>query len=58
MQRKIHTPILIMSFVLIAHLSQAALPQSAIPRQNRAPVHILGSDGFIRDWLILGMFPN
>ncbi len=23
-----------------------------------APVHILGSDGFVRDWLILGPFPN
>lgn len=58
MQRKFHTPILIVFFILIAHLCQTALPQSAVPRQNRAPVHILGSDSFIRDWLILGMFPN
>jgi poly(3-hydroxybutyrate) depolymerase len=58
MQKKIHTPILIVSFVLVAHLCQTALPQSAIYHQNRAPVHILGSDSFVRDWLILGMFPN
>jgi hypothetical protein len=58
MQRKFHTPILIVFFILIAHLCQTALPQSAVPRQNRGPVHILGSDSFIRDWLILGMFPN
>jgi poly(3-hydroxybutyrate) depolymerase len=58
MQSKFHTPILIVFFVLIAFLCQAALSQSAVPRQSRAPVHILGSDGFIRDWLILGMFPN
>jgi len=58
MRRKFHTPILIVSFVLIAHLCQAALSQSAVSRQSKAPVHILGSDGFIRDWFILGMFPN
>ena len=58
MQRKINTQILIVSFMLIAHLCQTALPQSAVSRQSRAPVHILGSDGFIRDWFIIGMFPN
>jgi predicted esterase len=58
MQRKAHTPIVIVSFVLIAHLCQTALSQTAAYRQSRAPVHILGSDSFIRDWLILGMFPN
>ncbi len=58
MRRKLHIPILFVSFVLIANLCQTALPQSAVSRQNKAPVHILGSDGFIRDWFILGMFPN
>ena len=58
MQRKIHSLILIVPFVLIACLCQTALSQSAVSSQSKAPVHILGSDGFIRDWLILGMFPN
>ncbi|MHC4144840.1 MAG: carboxylesterase family protein [Planctomycetota bacterium] len=58
MRRKIHTQIVIVSLVLIAHLCQTALPLSAVSRQSKAPVHILGSDSFIRDWLILGMFPN
>ena len=58
MQKKIYPPVLIVFFVLIAHLCQIALPQAAVSRQSRAPVHILGSDSFIRDWLILGMFPN
>jgi len=58
MQSKYHIPILIVSFMLIAHLCRIALPRSAVSRQSRTPVHILGSDSFIRDWLIIGMFPN
>jgi len=58
MQSKFYTPILIVSFLLITLFSQTALPQSAISGRSRTPVHILGSDSFIRDWLILGMFPN
>jgi poly(3-hydroxybutyrate) depolymerase len=27
-------------------------------KPDNVPVHILGSDGFVRDWLILGAFPN
>ena len=26
--------------------------------QSAAPIHNLSSDGFIRNWFILGMFPN
>ena len=55
MQRKFQNLIVIVSFMLVIQLCQTALPQSA---GYRAPVHILGSDSFIRDWFILGMFPN
>jgi len=58
MKSKFHTPILIVSFMLIAYLSQVALSQAVVSGKSRAPTHILGSDSFIRDWLILGMFPN
>ena len=58
MQGKFHTPNLFVSFILIAHLCQTALPQPVVSRQSKAPVHILGSDSFIRDWFVLGMFPN
>jgi enterochelin esterase-like enzyme len=58
MRRTFNTQIMIVSLTLIAHLCQTALPQSIVSRQTRAPVHILGSDGFIRNWLLMGMFPN
>ena len=58
MRRTFDTQIMVVSLVLIAHLCQTALPQSVVSRQDRAPVHILGSDGFIRNWLFMGMFPN
>ena len=58
MKREFHPQILIVSFTLICCLCLAAVAQPAVSRQYRAPVHILGSDGFMRDWLIVGMFPN
>ena len=58
MRRIFNTQIVILSLILISNSSQTTLSQSVISRQNRAPVHILGSDSFIRNWLFMGMFPN
>ncbi|UCE46317.1 MAG: hypothetical protein JSW47_11920, partial [Phycisphaerales bacterium] len=58
MRRGLNAQIAIVSFILIGCLCQAAFAQSAVSRRYRAPVHILGSDGFLRDWFIVGMFPN
>jgi len=49
------------SFVLAALIASSLWTESASPagsRQIDAPIHILSSDGFIRNWLILGPFPN
>jgi poly(3-hydroxybutyrate) depolymerase len=58
MRRKFNAHIVILSLILFGNSSQTTLSQSVVSSQNRAPVHILGSDSFVRDWLILGMFPN
>jgi hypothetical protein len=58
MRRKFKNHIVILSLILIGISFQTTLSQPVVSRQNRAPVHILGSDSFIRNWLIIGMFPN
>jgi len=58
MRRKFKTHIVILSLILIGNSFQTALSQSAVSRRDRAPVHILGSDSFIRNWIFMGMFPN
>ena len=44
--------------VLIAPGLQFEPPLQARMRDVHAPTHILSSDGFVRNWLILGPFPN
>ena len=49
------------SFVLVALIASGLWTQplfSARSQEINAPIHILSSDGFVRDWLILGSFPN
>jgi pimeloyl-ACP methyl ester carboxylesterase len=58
MRRGLNVQIAIVFVILIGSVCQAVFARSAVSRRHRAPVHILGSDGFIRDWLIVGMFPN
>ena len=48
--------IFLVVLIIIASQSEPLLSDSA--RDVEAPIHILSSDGFVRDWLILGPFPN
>ena len=48
-------------FVLVALITSGLWTQpllSARSQEIDAPIHILSSDGFVRNWLILGPFPN
>ncbi len=51
------SPHSIMILMIILGSMFFATSSSAAPGVD-APVHLLSSDGFIRDWLILGAFPN
>ena len=48
--------IFLVVLIIIASQNEPLLSDSA--RDVEAPIHILSSDGFVRDWLILGPFPN
>jgi enterochelin esterase-like enzyme len=54
MQSSVHL-FSIIFIILSIHLRSPLLAQS---NKLTAPVHALNSDGFIRNWLILGAFPN
>ena len=54
MRYSIH-PFFILFIILSFFIKSSLLAQS---NQLSAPVHILSSDGFIRNWFILGAFPN
>jgi len=50
-----------MRFILVVLMIFGSQIESflfARTRDVEAPIHILSSDGFVRDWLILGPFPN
>ncbi len=47
--------VMIVMFAFASRIEPLLLARS---RDAHAPTHILSSDGFIRDWLILGPFPN
>jgi predicted esterase len=58
MKRRNH-PVVVSLFVLLLLLVwQAGPPTWSAAAPPGVPIHILGSDGFVRDWLILGQFPN
>ena len=59
MERRNHTSKGCLVATLIILAWHAAPAVSANPGNAQGvPIHILGSDGFLRDWLILGQFPN
>jgi len=58
MERRSHPIIADLFVVLITLLAWAESPVSAAAAAPGVPIHVLGSDGFVRDWLILGQFPN
>jgi|GEM_PF-934485 len=56
-----HTHQISIRFVLVVLVVlglQIEPPLQARMRDVHAPTHVLSSDGFVRNWLILGSFPN
>jgi predicted peptidase len=45
-------------FIFLGFLLKSCSKAEEHQETESVPIHILSSDGFIRNWLILGMFPN
>jgi hypothetical protein len=58
MERRNCVSIDCLSALLVLLAWQVGTPAWAGAGAPGVPIHVLGSDGFVRDWLILGQFPN